>query len=165
MGGVEGPPSSVGFRAERRSMPLPAAAPHENPQDIWLARKAPATTCPVRRRLGGPLTPPMIVSTAPQTSRKASSPRSAQDDKKCWGTALALEITLPIPRPCNQFDRPFVPSPTTQCSSRGLTLLSTRNSTGRSANHRKMNHDQTHFPHHCAREHRATGTGQPAQIP
>jgi hypothetical protein len=41
-----------------------ATAPHENPQDI-----------------GGPSTAPMVVSTAPQTSRKASSPRSAQDDR------------------------------------------------------------------------------------
>jgi hypothetical protein len=72
------------------------------PLQFLATRRTTLTDAPLKnpQDTRGPSTAPMIVSTAPQTSRKASSPRSAQDDK-CLDTALALGDRVPhgtIPR-------------------------------------------------------------------
>jgi len=76
MGAVEGPPTSVGFRAERRWIALTVAAPPENPRDI-----------------GGPSTLPMLPRSARMIGR---GPALALAAKRACIIAAFL---IPTPAP------------------------------------------------------------------
>ena len=74
----------VGFRAEPLREELPRCVPLTIAADANVkAKRQMRSAPPLPTEARGPSTAPMVVSTAPQTSRKASSPRSAANDVLC----------------------------------------------------------------------------------